>query len=201
MISTSEETLLIFVLNLITPRPKFTRTRSPRDEALTYRFLWERSVLRRSRGGLVLCLCWEQAPLEPAASSCCDRHESSDFMRVQLSLARKHGSHWPWERLKSPVCNAFAPSRPGNISCRFCCGPFLSQDAQLRLIHLADLVRFGPQTVCSFLSLFFFRLNSGVLKEISHNACSFFGKIGIRAKSSSWWWGAQETKATAATRC
>lgn len=114
------------------------------------------------------------------------------------------GSHRPWEQLKSPVGKAFAPSHHENMSCRFCCGPLVSQDAQIGLIHLADLVRFGLQTVCSFLSLFFFL---GVkwwhFEGNSSSWCLFFffGKTGIRAKSSSWWWGAQETKAAAATCC
>lgn len=37
---------LIFVLNLIAPRPKFTRTRSPWDETLIHLLLWEQNVLR-----------------------------------------------------------------------------------------------------------------------------------------------------------
>lgn len=39
---------LIFMLNLITSRPKFTRTRSPPDETLTYLFHWEQSMLNQS---------------------------------------------------------------------------------------------------------------------------------------------------------
>lgn len=37
--------------------------------------------------GLTLRLCRERAPLELAASSCCDQHEGSDFMHVHSSLA------------------------------------------------------------------------------------------------------------------